>query len=546
MVIALGSAYLLAGAFHGNIWFDESYSLAISNHSISDIIRIGSADVHPVLYYIALWILRQVSGGGILACRLFSVAGSISLGLLGFGCVRRDYGQRVGAMFSFLALFTPYVSHMSVEIRMYSWCAFAVTLCFIFAARIYRVCCRDAQSARIPLSWWVTFHAASLASAYLHYFGTICALFIVVALYAGITRTHADRSVRAGLVVGAVLQVLCYLPWLIIFLRQIVKVESGFWITVRYPDALVQAVLFPFIDPWVADAVASAFGLPCGVAIGSIYSKPDPFAISLAMLCVLAAVFAYRRDRRCRGGLQLFASLMVSTLVLSAIGKPIFQYRYLYVAIGPLLLSCAQALFGSSDDSRVKPKVRNRPAAGRGSSIGMFYHARLVALAAKPFAPVGIIGVLLVLSITGKFKLIETLYSPQNIEPVQELREQGTAIHSVWTQDASCMGLLAITAPERRINFVDRWSQQLAYEAYSPGINFYQAGNWGMHMRGERFNVISRYAGIESEVSHRSVIRQTHIDLNKSFDNRFIIRSDKALFRPYEQVWYIVSEVEEC
>ena len=34
-VLALGSAFVLVGAFHGYIWFDESYSVAIANHSFS-------------------------------------------------------------------------------------------------------------------------------------------------------------------------------------------------------------------------------------------------------------------------------------------------------------------------------------------------------------------------------------------------------------------------------------------------------------------------------------------------------------------------------
>lgn len=48
----------------------------------------------------------------------------------------RDHGWATGVLFSFFALFTPYISLMAVEIRMYSWATFAVMLCFIYAMRI--------------------------------------------------------------------------------------------------------------------------------------------------------------------------------------------------------------------------------------------------------------------------------------------------------------------------------------------------------------------------------------------------------------------------
>ena len=78
-VLALGSAFVLVGAFHGYIWFDESYSVAIANHPFSEIWRIGSGDVHPVLFYWALHVLNLIFGQNILVYRLFTVLGLTSL-----------------------------------------------------------------------------------------------------------------------------------------------------------------------------------------------------------------------------------------------------------------------------------------------------------------------------------------------------------------------------------------------------------------------------------------------------------------------------------
>ena len=57
-IILIGTIFLLIPAFHSNIWFDESYSVAIANHSFSEIWAIGSHDVHPILYY---WMLKVIN-----------------------------------------------------------------------------------------------------------------------------------------------------------------------------------------------------------------------------------------------------------------------------------------------------------------------------------------------------------------------------------------------------------------------------------------------------------------------------------------------------
>ena len=119
VVLALGSAFVLVGAFHGYIWFDESYSVAIANHSFSEIWRIGSGDVHPVLFYWALHALNLVFGQNILAYRLFTVLGSVALASLGDTHVRRDFGWKPGVLFTAFYLFIPYTAIMSTEIRMF-------------------------------------------------------------------------------------------------------------------------------------------------------------------------------------------------------------------------------------------------------------------------------------------------------------------------------------------------------------------------------------------------------------------------------------------
>ena len=73
VLIIIGIIFILLPAFHTNIWYDESYTIAMVRHSFSDIWQIGSNDVHPVLYYFLLKFINLIFGESILLYRLFSV-----------------------------------------------------------------------------------------------------------------------------------------------------------------------------------------------------------------------------------------------------------------------------------------------------------------------------------------------------------------------------------------------------------------------------------------------------------------------------------------
>lgn len=101
-IILLGTILILIPAFHSNIWFDESYSVAISNHSFSEIWTIGGNDVHPILYYWMLKIINILFGSNIIIYRIFSVLGIVGLGILGFTHIKKILEQKQGYYLHFL------------------------------------------------------------------------------------------------------------------------------------------------------------------------------------------------------------------------------------------------------------------------------------------------------------------------------------------------------------------------------------------------------------------------------------------------------------
>ncbi len=106
-VIILGIIFICLSIFHSNMWFDESYTVGIVQHSFAEIWKIGSHDVHPILYYFCLHVLYLIFGNNLIVYRIFSAACIAILGILGYTHIRKDFGDKTGFIFSFLILFLP-------------------------------------------------------------------------------------------------------------------------------------------------------------------------------------------------------------------------------------------------------------------------------------------------------------------------------------------------------------------------------------------------------------------------------------------------------
>lgn len=552
LLLVAGVAFLLADAFHGNVWFDESYSVGIANHSFADIWYYSSGDVHPVLIYWALHVLNLVFGQNITIYRLFTVAGAIAMAVLGYTHVRRDHGWATGVLFSFFALFTPYISLMAVEIRMYSWATFAVMLCFIYAIRIIGTQlatppARIAEAARglkcwagTPRRWWITCFASSLACAYLHYFGAMSAFMInVVLLFAlgarawrhrkGGPNPLPEQAVRAGaplrvLIIGCVAQVALYLPWIVTAVTSQMGVVGGtYWAKIVFPTTYIElatyafltsplsfaargsygvvpqvlvqgigyaaAVVLAFLIAWAARWAAWRIGLHRAArkqqiaaakaqraggaarASAGTAAKLDEGSISAASVCRAAgasagpaidtAVRAVKHLRLKRFYAWLvsdpiapvvaalvvyFGVFAISWTASMVMNSMILYYRYLFVAIGPLLFAIAAVL----------SHVRTKP---------------LVA---------GVVAVTLAASVVNQALLVRDDYDPANNVPVQQFREtvdrvanqNGGQSPLVVSTDIGYMGVTSVMCPDIPQTYMDwqkgNWDR--AYMAYSPTL----------------------------------------------------------------------------
>ena len=177
-IIVVGIVFTLLSNFYEAMWFDESYSVAISAHSFGEIWSIGGHDVHPVLYYWILHILRLIFGNNIIVFKLFSAICISILGIIGFTHIRKDFGSKVGILFSFFAFFLPLNIIYAGQIRMYPLAMLFVTLTAIYAYRIYKNSKNNenlknadgSTQKRKLIKNWILFTIFSLAGAYTHYY----------------------------------------------------------------------------------------------------------------------------------------------------------------------------------------------------------------------------------------------------------------------------------------------------------------------------------------------------------------------------------------
>lgn len=319
-IIIAGILFNCISIFHPNLWFDEAYSVGIANKSFIDIWTIGGNDVHPILYYWILHIIYLITNacgatinGTIIAYRVFSAVCISTLGILGFTHIRKDFGEKVGALFSFFSYFLPVICIYAAEVRMYSLAIVLVTVLAIYAYRLFK--------GQTQLKNWIIFGLTSLACIYVHYYGLMAAGIInCVLLFYFIKEKKTDAIVK--IMVSGVIQLLAYIPWIMNFLKQLKNVSKGFWIGFEFPKTLYQL-------------------------IGTQFSGNLEEIIGFIAILVLYIYLIYRVYKAKKSGdeykvgvtsIAIYFSVIAAALIITAVMKTsILYFRYLFVVTGLLI-----------------------------------------------------------------------------------------------------------------------------------------------------------------------------------------------------------------
>ena len=412
IIIILGTIFISLGAFHTNIWFDESYSVAISNHSFSEIWNIGGNDVHPVFYYMMLKIVSLIFGNNILVFRLFSIVPIVILSILGITHIRKDYGERTGIIFSFLTLFLPIIAAYSSEIRMYTWVMLFVTITAIYANRIYK--------NELSIKNWVIFALFSLLSAYTHYYGLMFAGIINVILFIYLLKNRKGKNKDLKIfIIQAVVECLLYVPWLYYFIKQLTSVGGGYWIKLEFPDILYNVLGIQYMGS-LSNIFGFCFAICLYIYLGFVIYRCKKERISV---------------KNARNSLLLYV-LIVFIAFLISLKSPILYPRYLMTITGLLI----------------------------------FFIADIMAKEKSKYITIEICIIIFVTSLISNINIINNNYDNTNMKQIKYLEENIKDDDIIVYSNIGNGSVFAVYFKDNKQYFYngDHWNVEEAYKAYGP------------------------------------------------------------------------------
>jgi len=216
-----------------SIFYDDAFSIFLSEQSLSKIITGTAADTMPPLYYFLLhiWLL---AGRSLWWVRLLSVLLSVGSVWMIHRLIADMGYSRAGLWAAFFTAINPFQIYHAQEVRMYSLLAFALLGFAWFFLKIWK--------QAVP-GWglWLGLFLCGSAALYTH---NLAAFSLIVP---AILTVVAGRWKLLPRLMGAYGAMgLAFLPWLVMVPGQVEKIQKAFWTprpgVVEIINALVQSV----------------------------------------------------------------------------------------------------------------------------------------------------------------------------------------------------------------------------------------------------------------------------------------------------------------
>lgn len=353
LLLAFGLRAVRLG--YQSLWYDEGSSVYLARQGLAAIARGAAADIHPPLYYYLLHCWALGSGYGEFGIRMLSVALGTLLAAVTLILGRRLLGASPAFLGTLLVAVSPLLVDYSQEARMY------MLLALLGLAASYAALCALALRGH-STRWWLAYAGLTAAGLYTHYtyLFALVAQDAIFALwwFAELTRGRAPRPIppatqpatclgqqddeagrprraltaapcatRPGLaaLLAQLAAALLFVPWLPAASRQL-----GGWPAIS--EALSPTQLAERVLPLLSGGLRPHVGTP----------PLGPWAEAAVAVCLaLAVVGALARGReRSRGRLALLLLWLapLATLYLLDLRKPLYNPKFLLVAVPPYLL----------------------------------------------------------------------------------------------------------------------------------------------------------------------------------------------------------------
>lgn len=323
-------AYICRFAMGNDIWYDEVFSLAFVKKSYGEIIALTSRDVHPPLYYFYLKAVTSVicafTGPDklIIASKVASLLPWIFIFILSVTYIRRRFGLMTSGLFMMLITMMPQIPAYYVEIRMYSLALFLITSEILLT---HNILSGDGKRKNVT---WILFFMVGILTAYTQYYACIAVIGCYAALFLGIilSKDIDKKTLWVRFAASVLASILLYLPWLPHLKAQMTSISGKYWIqplTLRSILGCAKFVLLPVVYMGKMPIISTGLLILSLLALAVLYIKrAEKGNISFALCCLMPAII-----------------VVISGFILSALGTPIFVYRYLIPTLGGLWIFVA-------------------------------------------------------------------------------------------------------------------------------------------------------------------------------------------------------------
>lgn len=362
-IVAFGGALRIPFFTARSLWFDEAFSWRLIDYLPSaEFFARAAADVHPVLYYLLLWLwmlparlATQIVGWPapeftLLWMRLLSVLlGAVTVAAMIYAGRVLFRSRLTGLAAGLLTAVNAFELQYAWEARMYTLGTALLPLAMATLVRAW-----EARSRRSAWRAGLGFGLSLGALLHVHYYALFSWLALGVAKFLGllarvprgVRHLVASANVRAA-ETGFWLSALLFIPWLPVFLVQTSRVQTAFWIpqlTLRAIPATVARLFWGGTSEpsllWVVAAILAAVAL---VLVSLIRGRSfgDLVAAASFAIPILASVIVSLRTSIFLDRYFLFASLGLILLLARAIGflPPRLRLSALSICVGLGLIS---------------------------------------------------------------------------------------------------------------------------------------------------------------------------------------------------------------
>jgi uncharacterized membrane protein len=302
-----------------SVWLDEAFSIATSRTSLANIVAENSQDVHPPLHYFLLHYWGFLAGTTTWAGRALSVLCSLGTIAAAYVVGARLRRRATGLVAALVLAISVFQIEFAQEARMYALLALLSTLSMYFFARLL-----DDSSPRVFAGYAI----ATTLMVYTQAYAAFVLAAQAMSLAWDVWRRRAGAAPAATRwVVGLIVVLAAFLPWLAIFTWQFSAVQHGFWIA----------------EPEWAGIFAPLFA----------YAGSKPGLALLAPLAIVGIVRMARRPAHDASGptraplvvvLPWLLAPIALPFLLSRVGSPIFLSKYTIAASVPFAILVADGI----------------------------------------------------------------------------------------------------------------------------------------------------------------------------------------------------------